>query len=635
MTNPSHPQADTMSVLGLSRPKLHQHAIVDYPHMAKDAYKVQHGPQYPPGTEYVYSNMTARGAAHFHYKDFNGKIVTAGMRGFVKKYLKDWWDRNFFCRPKAEVVGVYRDMIESVMGVGAITTDHMVALHDLGYLPLRIKALPEGRLVNLRIPLMTVINTKPEFFWLTNAIETLWSNQCWKPITTATIAYQYQQLFLKHAELTGSPLWFIPYQGHDFSARGMSGNNDSSEAGIGHLMSFVGSDTLGAGDYARQYYGMDWKKHVIMKAPRATEHAVMCANYALYGEEATYRRLLTDVYPDGMVAIVSDTWDYWNVIKTVIPALKDVILARQGNAEGPGKLVLRPDSGNPYKILCGDNDWPVFSMPMAHDTSVSVEVMHEFIHREVFKHYSFKDTEGFYTSALFREKECKYILRHPNTGEISYWAVTFPEGKYSDSPRFLEDAKISGDEVWIPGSHGTSKEFTPTIEEKGSYQALWDIFGGGQTELGFRLLNEHIGVIYGEAISLELADKIMSRMAELGFASMNAVFGIGSFTYQYLTRDTFGMAVKATWCQINGVGYDLEKHPKTDDGTKNSARGLLRVEYEQGDYVLYQEQTWPEEECGELEPIFSDGDVYNEQDLIEMREHLHPTVDWPQHPASE
>lgn len=612
------------------QPNMRKAELYDNPHMAKDAYKVQHGPQYPPGTQYVYSNLTARGSAHFKYKHFNGKVVTAGMHGFVKKYLKDWWDANFFSRPKEEVIGVYGDMIASVMGKEAITVDHMADLHDLGYLPLIVKSIAEGRLVNLRIPLMTIMNTKPEFFWLTNAVETLWSNECWKPITTATIAYEYHKLFVKHAEITGSPLWFVPYQGHDFSARGMSGVHDSAESGFGHLTSFVGSDTVGAGDYARMYYGMDWTQHVIMKAPRATEHAVMCANYAVYGEEGTYARLLEEVYPDGMVAIVSDTWDYWNVIQTVIPSLKDIIEARPGNSEGPGKLVLRPDSGDPYKILCGDNDWPVFAKTSGQPESVSKSVQQEYIHRLVFDHYHNRGIDGNHNHQFFDPQTRQYILRDLVSGEITYHQVTWEAGAYSDDKEVLAEA-LSPSSVWIPGSHGVSEVFEPTIVEKGSYQALWEIFGGSQTEKGFRLLNEHIGVIYGEAISLELGDKIMHRMAKLGFASMNAVFGIGSFTYQFITRDTFGMAVKATWCRINGEMYDLEKHPKTDDGTKNSARGLLRVESEEGNYVLYQEQTYGEEACGELETIFENGWVMPGPTLAEIREHLHPTVDWPIH----
>jgi nicotinamide phosphoribosyltransferase len=617
-----------MSEVGLS----HRKSVntFDNPHFAKDAYKIQHIKQYPPGTEYVYSNQTPRSSSHFKYEGFNGKIVNVGQRGFAKKYLKQWWNRHFFDRPLHEVLQPYKDMVDSICGAGKVDVSHIEALHRLGYLPIRVKALPEGHLVNMRVPVATIMNTKPGFFWLTNFLETLWSNQSWKMITSATTAYEWNHLFQKHAIATGSPLWFVPYQGHDFSGRGMSGHVDSAESGFGHLCSFVGSDTIEAGDYACKIYGADWTKHVIMKAPAATEHAVMCANYALYGEEATYRRFLTEVYPEGMCAIVSDTWDYWNVIENVIPALKDIILARPGNAEGPGKLVLRPDSGNPYKILCGDNDWPVFSMSMAHDTSVSVGVMDEFIHREVFKYYSNFDTQAFYTSLLIDPMSCKYILRHPHTGEITYWEVTFPAGYYSDNPTAIAEARATGQDVWIPGSHGTAAEFVPTIVEKGSYQALWDIFGGSQTELGFRLLNEHIGVIYGEAINLELGDKILHRMRELGFASMNAVFGIGSFTYQYVTRDTFGIAVKATWCMVDGVGYDLQKHPATDDGTKTSAKGLMRVEYEEGNYVLYDEQTSEQEQEGALESIFIDGDLYNETTVIEIREHLHPTIDWPQ-----
>lgn len=627
-------------LLGLTEAELNAHKVVDYPfhddkpHFAKDAYKIQHVHQYPPGTQYVYSNQTPRSSKHFNFKGFNGKYVNIGQRGFVKKYLKEWWDRNFFCKPLREVLIPYKQMVDSICGKDKVDVSHIVALHQLGYLPLRVKALPEGHLVNIRVPMATIVNTKPGFFWLTNFIETLWSNQSWKMITSATTAYEWNKLFLKHAIETGSPLWFIPYQGHDFSDRGMSGHVDGAETGFGHLTSFCGSDTIEAGDYACHVYGASWTKNVIMVAPRATEHAVMCANYAIYGEIGTYRRFLTEVYPTGMVAIVSDTWDFWHVVEHIVPALKEEILARPGDADGPGKLVLRPDSGDPYKILVGDNDWPVFSAQQP-DSEFAEETYMEFIHREVFKHYTAVDTKGHRTIQLNEELTHEFILREDATGEISYHQVTWPAGTYSDSPSYLEGAKFAGHDAWIPGSHGHSVEFHPTVEQKGLYQALWETFGGSITEKGYRILNEHIGAIYGEAINLELGDKIMTRMAKLGFASMNAVFGIGSFTYQYVTRDTLGIAVKATWCEVDGVGYDLQKHPATDDGTKHSAKGLMRVEYEEGEYVLYDEQTREQEEGGELEPIFVDGDLYNETTLVDIREVLHPMIDWPIKPSLE
>jgi nicotinamide phosphoribosyltransferase len=605
------------------------------PHFAKDAYKVQHFKQYPPGTEYVYSNMTARGAHHFHWEGFNGKIVNIGARAFVQKYLKEYWDAFFFRMPLDVILKPYQAMINSALGKDSVTTDHIVALHNLGYLPLRVKALPEGTLVNLRVPLMTVINTLPEFYWLTNFIETIWSNECWKVPTAATVAYEYQRLFHKYAILTGSPVDFIPYQGHCFADRGMSGHEDAANTNVAHSLSFIGSDSLESGDHIEHCYGLTWENDVIMQAPPATEHAVMCANYAVYGELGTYIRLLTEVYPDGMCAIVSDTEDYWGVLTNVLPdpQVKDIIMNRPDGVTGPGKLVIRPDSGVPYDILCGANDWPIFAWTDPTD-EVDATVKREYIHRGVFNHYHDVSADGKHNHRFFEDQTRNYILRHPN-GEITYHQVTWAAGSYSDDMDYIDERARVGEEVRIPGSHGVASAFEPTPEEQGTFQWMWEVFGGTSNDMGFRFLDSHIGAIYGEAILLPAAEKILKRLMDMGFASANAVFGIGSFSYQYMTRDTFGIAVKATWCQVNSEGLDLQKKPKTDSGVKVSAKGLMRVEYEEGNYVVYEGQTWDQEDDGELEPIFVDGFLYNKANLGDMRELLHPTVNWPSKPAPE
>ena len=168
----------------------------------------------------------------------------------------------------------------------------------------------------------------------------------------ATIAHEYRRLLEAYADLTGADAAFIDWQAHDFSARGLSGPEDSMRAGFAHLCSFTGTDTVAAIDYAEQYYGADSDRELVGGSVPATEHSVMSMGGKL-DEIGTFRRLITEVYPSGIVSIVSDTWDFWQVITEYAATLKDEILARAPNALGQAKVVFRPDSGDPVKILTG------------------------------------------------------------------------------------------------------------------------------------------------------------------------------------------------------------------------------------------------------------------------------------------
>lgn len=162
-------------------------------------------------------------------------------------------------------------------------------------------------------------------------------------------------------------------------------------------------------------------------------------------------------------------------------------------------------------------------------------------------------------------------------------------------------------------------------EVRGAVQCLWDIFGGTETEKGYKLLHERVGLIYGDSITLERANQIMQRLKEKGFASTNCVFGVGSYTSQYITRDSLGMAVKATATQVAGVPYPLFKDPVTDDGTKKSARGFLSVvRNEHGELELIQEADEVDLVRCVLVPVFSDGQIVTENmtTLSEIRERL-------------
>ena len=139
------------------------------PILLKDFYKTDHRRQYPVGTEEVYSNFTPRGSRI----EGIDAVVVFGIQYFIKEYLIDQFDYNFFNRPRGTVLREFKRRMDTSLGPDAVSTEHMAALYDLGYLPLEIKALPEGSLCPMRVPLLTIKNTKPEFFWLTNDLETL------------------------------------------------------------------------------------------------------------------------------------------------------------------------------------------------------------------------------------------------------------------------------------------------------------------------------------------------------------------------------------------------------------------------------------------------------------------------------
>lgn len=480
------------------------------PILLKDGYKVGHKFQYPEGTTLVYSNLTPRKSRNAEVDE----IVFFGLQYFIKEYLIRQFDELFFKKPKEEVLKMYTRRMDNYLGKDSITYRHIADLHDLGYLPLEIKALAEGSLVPMRVPLFTIKNTLPEFFWLTNMLETLLSAVLWKPSTSATTAFRYLKVFTRYAEETvGADMGFVPWQGHDFSFRGMSGIEDALMSGAGHLLSFAGTDTIPAIDFLETYYNADCEKELIGGSVPATEHSVMCMGMQ-DGELETFKRLITEVYPAGIVSIVSDTWDFWQVITEFLPALRSLITARDG------KVVIRPDSGDPVKIIVGDDSAPV------------------------------------------------------------------------GSPAY-----------------------------KGAVECMWETFGGTITEKGYKLLDSHIGLIYGDSITMERQLAILEGLRKKGFASYNVVLGIGSYTYEYVTRDTFGFAMKATYGEVNGIGRDIFKDPKTDDGTKKSAKGLMQVfrDAGTGKLALKDQCSWEEEAQGELKTVFLDGKLLTDATLAEIR----------------
>lgn len=479
-----------------------------------DFYKVSHKNMYPEKTEYVYSTWTPRAS---RMKDVN-EVVVFGTQAFIKNYLIDFFNENFFSKPKEEVVNEYKRVLKFTLGVQDPDTSHIARLHDLGYLPLSIKSLPEGSVVPLRVPTLTIQNTHPEFFWLTNYIETLASCELWQPSTSATIAREYRKILDKAAMETVGNTDFVMFQGHDFSMRGMSSLQSAVNSGMGHLLSFSGTDTIPAIQAAENLYNANIEKELIGTSIPATEHSIQCS----YGNDMKYlERMLSEVHPSGFVSIVSDGYDFWDVIGNVLPALKSKIMARSGGPVGD-RVVIRPDSGDPVLIVCGDPEAP------------------------------------------------KGSLQH-----------------------------------------------------KGAIEALWDIFGGTITEKGYKLLDSHIGLIYGDAITLRRCEEICEKLKAKGFASINAVFGIGSYTYQYNTRDTFGYALKSTLCVINGEEKQIFKDPKTDNGIKKSQKGRVVVLKDGNSMKVVDGLGLNDNVKGDLlVEVYRNGRLFSDQSFSEIRARL-------------
>jgi nicotinamide phosphoribosyltransferase len=382
-------------------------------------------------------------------------------------------------------------------------------------------------------------------------------------MTSATIALAYKKILTKWAKKTNPEgIEFVNWQGHDFSMRGLDAVEATIASGLGHLTSFYGTDSMPTLFGAAHYYN---EPELLAGSVPATEHSVMCAG-SKEDELGTFRRLLK-TYPTGILSVVSDTWDLWNVCTNLLPTLKDEIMARDG------KLVIRPDSGDPVDILCG-NIQPI--------------------------------NNGWYTK--------------PNEREYLYYDEI---GEYCSLHSYYERIKDTPE-------YNTSK---------GVIELLWDVFGGTINDQGYKVLDPHIGAIYGDSITTERAEEICKRLEAKGFASTNVVFGIGSYTYQYNTRDTFGFAMKATYVEkeldlgqfaggFQVMGFEIFKDPITDDGLKKSAKGLLKVVRENGGLKLLDQVTWDDVDNLDnlLTPVFYNGKFYKSTSLSVIRENVNKLV---------
>lgn len=454
-----------------------------------DVYKTGHRSLYPEGITKVFSNFTPRSGNWA--KPNLGFVVAHGMEYVVKKIRHKlvYLIGRLTDIELEQVADEYSEVIKRTIGVKEYNTSHLLELFEYvkkhNDLPLEFRAVAEGTKVEYKTPVLTIHNTDDKFPWLVNYLETWISSELWPIITASTKAYGIKQQLLKFAEETGTSPEFVPYQAHDFSFRGMEGTHGAKLVGIGHLQHFLGSDNFPA------MLEVNKGASVI-----ATEHSCMCAG-TKEGEFETYKRLITQ-NPEGILSIVSDTWNIYNVVDVILPKLKDEILARNG------KLVIRPDSGDAITQLLGDKTPIIGTQDLPSST-----------------------------------------LRH----QINV----------------------------------------------GLFGLIEKHFGSTTNEKGFKVLP--IGFLWGDGMTPEKITEVFTALKAAGYASENLAIGVGSYTYQLNTRDTYGFAMKATYVEVNGEGREIMKDPITDSGVKKSATGLLAI----FDGTLKERATWEEVNSDENE----------------------------------
>jgi nicotinamide phosphoribosyltransferase len=472
-----------------------------------DVYKCGHLNQYVKGTQYVYSYLMARST-----KNYN-KSVFFGLQYYLKEYLTRGISH--------ENVDEFMKVTKSVIGSNPTdveTESKLRKLANLGYLPIEIKCVPEGTVIDNKNVLLSIKNTLPEFHWVVGFIESVLL-KIWFPITVATTSYTYRKIVDNYFEQTCKDLKHLnTFMVHDFGYRGDTSEESSMISGSAHLLSFIGSDTLVTHNFLLEYYNaqstLDAGKTILSSVP-ASEHSVMCS-FGKENELDAYINML-ELYPSGIVSIVSDTYDIYNVLTNIAKKLKPSILKRNG------KVVFRPDSGNQEHILCGD-----------------------------------------------------------------------PEAD-PDSP-----------------------------QGKGCLRLLDEEFGSTINSQGYKVLNDKVGLIYGDGMYLSKYERILEKMKQMGYASCNLVIGVGGIL-RFCTRDTLGFAIKATNVIVNGESKAIYKDPVTDSG-KKSHRGLLTLEMKDGCYVTRDEVTEAEESEGLLKTVFLNGKILVDQDLETIRKRVESSI---------
>lgn len=312
------------------------------PMLLIDFYKAVHAEMLPKGITKSVSYFTPRMSRVNRWNS----VVMFGLQGFIKTYLIDYFNEEFFNKDFKEVISDYKRIMDATLGKDTYKIDKIERLHKLGYLPIEIVALPEGTIVPMHVPMFGITNTHPDFAWLPQSLESLISAESWHPMLAATVGYTYRQIVNKYYGLTCDDNIPRARALGAFDFRGEECTDSAIKAGAGWCLSFLNTATVPTIPYLEKNYNCDCTKEPVAFGSPSTEHSVMCSNYAVDGDEITLlRRLLTEIYPNTSFSAVLDSYDYWNVIDNILPQLKNEIMNHNGC------MLMRGDSGDCVEVV--------------------------------------------------------------------------------------------------------------------------------------------------------------------------------------------------------------------------------------------------------------------------------------------
>ena len=826
------------------------------PMMLGDFYKMSHPDLYDRESGTIYATWTPRKS---RIEGCN-KVVVFGVQAFIQKWLIEYFEENFFKQDVDKIVNNYLRLMNNTIHSNGIGEKRIRDLHKLGYLPLEIRCLPEGTMCPIGVPMLTIENTKPEFYWITNFIESFMSSELWSGMTSATIAHKYKKILNHWADKTCDNRDHVDFQGHDFSFRGLNTVNASLATSAGHLLSFSGTDTVPAIPWLEYYYGANVEKEMVATSIPACyddkTEILTDSGWKLFKDLEKGKDKVAQYHKDGTIDFVlpldyfkdyykgqlihfsvgksnyiditvtpnhrmvrkntkngnisfivangnkynervgySNRYSYivaGNVIgEKNFTALDKLRIAFQADGSLPSHhedytgiknngypirfSFKKERKANRLRQICNElgikytesyyehngyySFWVVSPVSMTKDFSwidlknISLNYCRQFIEELQYwdgktcgkncisyssiikscvdmvqivstlagyksKYYKYIDKrenrQALHTLQIDLHKNCigganthkekvnydgyvycvsvptkMIVVRRNNVvlicGNTEHSIMEFNSaGKENDEyeafkriitevhptgivsvvsdtwnlwevlknvlPRLksdilLRDGKIvirpdAGNPCDIVCGVNTRLEQTEFLTEYknakdkdyldevylGVVEILWNIFGGTINSKGYKVLDPHIGCIYGDAITMERANEICERLAKKGFASSNIVFGIGSYTYQYNTRDTFGFALKSTYAVKDGKEVFLFKDPITDSGEKKSQKGMVAV-IPDGDTIKLVDHLTSKDrdELADkdlLQLVFKDGTPYNPTTLSEIRDRL-------------
>lgn len=650
-----------------------ENILNDVPHInpflyAMDSYKVSHKRFETSGVTEIYSNFTARFGKYLKQllgDAYDEQYVVFGVQWMLLR-LHTMAKTGFFDKPKEEVI----NKMKKVHGayIGNTDFEHFEALHDLGYLPIVVKALDEGTVTPIGTPFFTIRNTLPEFEWLPNLLETVISTDTWKQLTVATIARAFRKISNEYALETVGSLEGTEWQNHDFSCRGQSGLESSAINGAAFLTSSCGTDNVVSLWACEKFYQSTNDEGLLAGSVPAGEHSVTTSGILTAQERLEATRLvdegvyetereavkalveekcremgitlleaetdyvvsvLEEKFPAGIVAYVADSFDFWSFVSKIIPSVKDKILARDG------KFVVRGDSGNPVDVICGFEDADVKDLVARNLAEELVPGDSFTVDGQVYKLISYPPVGDDQYLPFFSLEENGFVKKWDQEAEEKAFeelakqvdAEVTELMKLEQTPETVTKiadlilTKSEANFFVINDNHVVVQ-----AEAKGTIEVLWEIFGGTMTEKGYKMLDSHIGMIYGDGITIQRSQEIFRRLKKKGFATLNIVYGVGSYSLNMISRDFLGMAIKATNQIVNVHGVDLDhpiyKDPKTDT-SKKSARGLLKVyKNEDGKIVFDDMQTREQEETGLLSKVYENGEFKKLTNIFEIRDRI-------------